>query len=162
MLSFVYADRYGNTTTRTAEPYQLVLKGSRWYVHGYCYRRNDYRLFRVSRISGLQISEKRFIPRAYHEPQLDVSNTLEMMHNPIKIRIHASAKERVLDFCTSEQISPDGAEHYLVDFPFIENDYYYNILLSFGDACECLEPMHIRLEMKRRIHRIATLYESSD
>ena len=162
LITFVYADRYGNTTTRTAEPYQLVLKGSRWYVHGYCYRRNDYRLFRISRMSGLQISEERFIPRAYHEPQLDVSDTLEMMHKPIKIRIHASAKERVLDYCTSEQISPDGEEHYLVDFPFIENYYYYNILLSFGDACECLEPVHIRKEMKRRVHAIAALYESSD
>jgi len=113
-------------------------------------------------MSGLQISEERFIPRAYHEPQLDYSATLEMMHKPIKIRIHASAKERVLDYCTSEHVSPDGEEHYLVDFPFIENDYYYNILLSFGDACECLEPVHIRKEMKRRVHAIAALYESSD
>ncbi|MEG2777442.1 MAG: YafY family transcriptional regulator, partial [Cellulosilyticaceae bacterium] len=35
-----------------------------------------------------------------------------------------------------------------------------NILFSFGDKCECLEPLHIRTEMKRRIHEIATLYEN--
>lgn len=28
LLSFAYADRYGNKTARTAEPYQLVLKSS--------------------------------------------------------------------------------------------------------------------------------------
>lgn len=43
---------------------------------------------------------------------------------------------------------------------FIENDYYYNILFSFGDKCECLEPLHIRKEMKRRTHDIAAIYES--
>ena len=25
-------------------------------------------------------------------------------------------------------------------YPFIENDYYYDMLLSFGQACECLAP----------------------
>ena len=29
--SSIYVDRYGNRTARTAEPYQLVLKGSHWY-----------------------------------------------------------------------------------------------------------------------------------
>lgn len=34
--------------------------------------------------------------------------------------------------------------------------------MSFGDKCECLEPLHIRedIEMKRRVHDIAALYEN--
>ena len=60
--------------------------------------------------------------------------------------------DRVLDYCAYEDFSPDGDEHYIVSFPFIENEYYYDILLSLGDKCECLEPLHIRTEMKRRIH----------
>lgn len=47
-----------------------------------------------------------------------------------------------------------------MNFLFIENDYYYDILLSFGDKCECLEPPHIRAEMKRKIQDIAALYVS--
>jgi predicted DNA-binding transcriptional regulator YafY len=54
LLSFEYADRYGNKTARTAEPYQLVLKSSHWYWQGYCHKRNDFRLFRLSRTSNLQ------------------------------------------------------------------------------------------------------------
>ena len=67
--------------------------------------------------------------------------------------------DRVLDYCTYKDFSPDGDEHYIVRFPFIENDYYYNILFGFGDKCECLEPLHVRTEMKRRIHGIATIYD---
>ncbi len=37
LLSFEYADRYGNKTVRTAEPYQLELKSSHWYWQGYCH-----------------------------------------------------------------------------------------------------------------------------
>ena len=39
LVSFDYADRYGNKTARTAEPYQLVLKSSHWYLQGK-FRRN--------------------------------------------------------------------------------------------------------------------------
>ncbi len=160
LLSFEYSDRYGNKTARTAEPYQLVLKNSNWYWQGYCLKRNDFRLFKISRISNLQIQEKSFTPRDYQKPQLEFADILTTMQTKIKIRIHKSIMDRVLDFCAYEYFSPDGNEHYIVSFPFIENDYYYNILFSFGDKCECLEPLHIRTEMKRRIHDIATLYEN--
>ena len=160
LLSFEYTDRHGNKTSRTAEPYQLVLKSSRWYWQGYCLKRNDFRLFRLSRMSNLQIQEECFTPRDYQRPQLDVGDILATMQIRIKIRIHQSIMDRVLDFCEYEHFLPDGEEHYIVNFPFIEKEYYYNILLGFGDKCECLEPLHIRAEMKRRIHDIATIYEN--
>jgi len=159
LLSFDYADRYGNKTQRVAEPYQLVLKGSHWYWQGYCLKRNDFRLFKLSRTSNLQIQIEGFTPRDYQKPQLDFTDILATLQTKIKIRIHKSVMDRVLDYCTYEHFSPDGDEHYIVNFPFIENEYYYNILLSFGDKCECLEPLHIRTEIKHRIHEIALIYE---
>ncbi|MFV0528415.1 MAG: helix-turn-helix transcriptional regulator [Lachnospiraceae bacterium] len=159
LLSFEYADRYGNETERTAEPYQLILKSNHWYFQGYCHKRRDFRLFRLSRISNLLIQEGSFTPRNYQKPQLDFADILTTMQTEIKIRIHKAVVDRVLDYCDYKHFSPDDDEHYFVRFPFIENDYYYNILISFGDKCECLEPDYIRTEMKRRIHDIAVLYE---
>ena len=66
--------------------------------------------------------------------------------------------DRVLDHCGHDAFAPDGDDHYLVRFPFMENDYDYSMLFSFGDRCECLEPKHVRMEMRRRIQRIAALY----
>jgi len=84
------------------------------------------------------------------------------MQTTIKIRIHKYVMDRIPDYCTYEHFSPDSDEHWIVSFPFIENEYYYNILFSFGDKCGCLEPLHIRTDMKRRIHDIATIYESKE
>ncbi len=159
LLSFEYADRYGNRTSRIVEPYQLVLKSNRWYFQGYCYKRNDFRLFKLSRISDLHVQEQFFIPRDYQKPQLDFGDMLITMQTEIIIRIHKTIMDRVLDYCTYEHFLSDGDEHYIVRFPFIENDYYYNILLSFGDKCECLEPLHVRTQMKLRIQNIAALYK---
>lgn len=159
LLSFEYANQHGIMTIRTIEPYQLVLKSNHWYCHGYCLKRKDFRLFRLSRISNLKMKKKVFIPREYQKPQLDFTGTLETMQTKIKIRIHKSIMDRVLDYCPYEDFTLDG-EHYIVNFPFIENDYYFDILLGFGTKCECLEPLHIRNEMKQRINNMVTIYQS--
>ena len=159
LLSFDYIAHRGNKTTRVVEPYQLVLKSTHWYVYGYCLKRNDFRLFRLSRMSTLQKQKETFIPRDYQKPKLEFADVLATLQTNIKIRIHKSIVDRVLDYCPYENFIPDDKEHYIVSFPFIENDYYYDIVLSFGDKCECLEPLHVREKMKQRIYDIASLYK---
>ncbi|EKF1880542.1 TPA: YafY family transcriptional regulator [Listeria innocua] len=160
LLTFEYIAHQGNKTVRIVEPYQLVMKSSHWYLYGYCQNRNDFRLFRLSRMSGLQILEDTFTLRDFQKPQLEMEDIIAVMQIEIKIRIHQSIIDRVLDYCAYENFYPDGEEHYIVSFPFIENEYHYDILLSFGDKCECLEPLHIREKMKRRIYDIVSIYES--
>ena len=160
LLSFEYTAHRGNKTVRTVEPYQLVLKSSHWYFYGYCCTRNDYRLFRLSRMSELQMEQETFVPRDYKKPILDFEEILVAMQTEVKIRIHKSILDRVLEYCTFDHFTPDGDEHYFVNFPFIENDYHYDILLSFGDKCECLEPLHIRTEIKRKIQNMAAIYDN--
>lgn len=158
LLSFTYIDGHSNRTRRIVEPYQLVLKSSHWYFQGYCRGKNDYRLFRLSKMTELQMLQETFSPRDYEKPVLDFEPILETLQTDIKLRIHKSVLDRVLEFCTDDRISPDGDEYYLVNYPFIERDYYYDMLLSFGDKCECLEPAHGREEMKRRIQSMVSIY----
>lgn len=158
LISFEYIAHHGNKTVRIVEPYQLVLKSSHWYFYGYCYNRNDYRLFRLSRMSDLRMEQENFVPRDYQRPILDFEKIIETLQTEIIIRIHKSMLDRVLEFCTYDHFLPDDDEHYIVNFPFIENEYYYDILLSFGDKCECLGPLHVRAKMRRKIQDIAALY----
>ena len=158
LLSFEYTSHHGDWTARTVEPYQLVLKSNHWYFQGYCHIRNDYRLFKLSRMTNLQIQEETFVPRDYQKPILDFTEILDTMQTKIKLRIHKSVMDRILDFCSYEDVSPAGEDYYIVSFPFIENEYYYDMLLSFGNKCECLEPLHVRAEIKHKIHDIAAIY----
>lgn len=162
LLTFEYSDRYCNKTVRIVEPYQLVLKSNHWYFNGYCLTRNDYRLFRLTRITNLIIKNQSFASRNYQPPQLEFVEIWEGLQTKIKIRIHESIMDSVLDYCTFDDFIPDSDENYLVDFPFVENDYFYNILLGFGDKCECLSPSHIRSELKRKAEKIVALYNNCD
>lgn len=145
---------------RTVEPYQLVLKGSHWYLYGFCLERHDFRLFRLSRARNLQLNTEHFLPLAFQKPQLDFTTEITTMQTPIKLRIHHSILDRVLAFCRYDHCTPDGEVHYLVDFPFIENDYYYDRLFSFGDQCECLAPLAVRQEVRRRLSDMINIYQN--
>lgn len=158
LLSFEYVSRHGEQTTRLVEPYQLILKYSHWYLQAFCNDRNDYRLFKLSRMSSLTILNQDFSPREYEKPKLNFNEVLDTLQATIKIRIHKSVMDQVLDYCSFDNFTPDGNEHYIVSFPFIENDFYYGFLLSFGDKCQCLEPASIQSEMKLRIDAISKLY----
>ena len=160
LITFEYIAQHGNEISRTVEPYQLVLKVSHWYLYGYCHIKNDYRLFRLSRMSKLQMQEETFTPRNYPKPQLEFDEFLKTMRTKIKIRVHKSVMDRVLDYCTFEDFKPNGDEYYIVDFPFIENEYHYDILLGFGNKCECLEPSHVRIKIKQMICDMADVYKN--
>ena len=161
LISFAYIDGHGTKTSRTVEPYQLVFKGRAWYVQTFCRLKNDYRLFRLSRMSDLKITEETFVPREYQKPFLDFEEMAKSFQTNIKIRIHKSVLDRILDYCPFECIKADGEEYYLADYPFIDSDYYYDMLLSLGDKCEVLEPALVREQLKQKIKSLAKIYGDS-
>ena len=161
LISFTYIDGHSKKTKRTAEVYQLVLKGRSWYVQTFCRVKKDFRLFRLSRMNALTLLDKKFVPREYQKPILDFEETAKRMQTVIKLRIHKSILDRVLEFCSFECIKADDEEHYLVEYPFIECDYYYDMLLSFGDKCECIEPLSVREKLKQKIRNLMQIYGSN-
>lgn len=60
---FAYSDREGKKTRRDVEPHSLVNSGRRWYVVCWDLKRDDWRSFRVDRISRPQAVGTRFTPR---------------------------------------------------------------------------------------------------
>lgn len=49
-------------------------------------------------------------------------------------------------------------EKLIVDFPFIDDEYSYNILLGFGDKCECIAPAPIREKLIKKIENLLKIY----
>jgi predicted DNA-binding transcriptional regulator YafY len=61
-LAMRYRDRGGTESARIIEPYQLVTVGYRWYLMAFDTDRDDWRTFRVDRISEPSVTG-RFAPR---------------------------------------------------------------------------------------------------
>ncbi|KUL38965.1 DNA-binding transcriptional regulator [Streptomyces sp. NRRL F-4489] len=63
ILTFDYVARDGAATPRRAEPCHLVASGDLWYLLAHDTGRNDWRLFRLDRISGVLPTGRRVPPR---------------------------------------------------------------------------------------------------
>ncbi|MEV8128871.1 YafY family protein [Streptomyces sp. NPDC085944] len=62
-LRFAYRAADGTGTRRLTEPYRLVSTGRRWYLVAYDVDRDDWRTFRVDRVSEPFATGARFAPR---------------------------------------------------------------------------------------------------
>jgi predicted DNA-binding transcriptional regulator YafY len=158
VLSFGYSDRYGNISNRTIEPHQLILKDNHWYIQGFCLEKNDFRLFKISRMSNLQLLEDIFVPKEFDVSPSEFTEVMSQRQRDIKLRIHKSIMDRVLEYCSFERFSEENDGYYIVDFPFIDDDFGYSLLFGFGDKCECLEPINIREKMKIKVQNMTMLY----
>jgi predicted DNA-binding transcriptional regulator YafY len=62
-LRFAYRSRDGTDSRREVEPYSLVNLGRRWYLVAWDRRREDWRTFRIDRLTGPASTGVRFMPR---------------------------------------------------------------------------------------------------
>ncbi|MFD2467214.1 helix-turn-helix transcriptional regulator [Amycolatopsis silviterrae] len=70
-VRFDYRSHDGSESRRDVEPYQLVNWGRRWYLVGFDVERDDWRNFRVDRISLRTPGGPRFVPRSLPEEAVD-------------------------------------------------------------------------------------------
>ncbi len=157
-ITFKYSDRNGNRSERKCEPYQLVFKEGSWYLQGYCFRKEDFRVFKLIRMSELEINDAKFKQREFHGKPLTGEGWIENKLIDIKLLIDESLKEKIVERCGEEVIESYDNGKYIVNFPFIEDETGYSFLLSFGDSCECLAPEHVRRELTNRIRKILNIY----
>jgi predicted DNA-binding transcriptional regulator YafY len=68
LVHFDYTAKDAELTRRRVEPVRLVSLGRRWYLVAYDRDRQDWRSFRLDRISGVATSGQRFRPRELPTP----------------------------------------------------------------------------------------------
>lgn len=67
-VRFDYTARDGTASTRHVEPYRLVTTGRLWYLFCFDLDRDDWRTFRLDRITNLHVTTFRFQPQPAPDP----------------------------------------------------------------------------------------------
>jgi predicted DNA-binding transcriptional regulator YafY len=158
ILNFKYEDRQRKKSSRKIEPYRIMLKGTDWYVEGFCLLRNDFRYFKLSRISGLKITAKTFIPRDIPEADTERGPLLENIIR-LKVAVDESLKGEFIESYGEQCFISEEKNRYIADIPFADNEYNFRLLMGFADRCEILEPENIRNEFIQRLKRAAARYD---
>lgn len=159
LLEFEYYGTNRIKDKRIIEPYKLILKENNWYLQGYCTFKEDFRVFKLSRISNLKILDEVFLQREFVEKPLDGRGWIDKRLIKIKLLVDWSLREQMVERCGEDNVKAFLDDKFIVDFPFVADDLGYNILMGFGDKCECIEPENIRVELIKRIRKLLCVYE---
>ena len=157
-LSFFYYSPTGESE-RNIEPYYLIFRWSSWYVWGWCKKRRNFRLFKLNRMDGLQISETTFPKRQVPLPDLKDE---QIFPGGIRVKalFDASCKWRLVEEfgtgCFTEL--PDGRLLFHADYTNKENLITW--LLTFREQAELLEPVELREELLTALRKTMKQYEN--
>jgi len=160
-LLFNYTDKSGDGTSRKVEPYKVVFKESSWYLQAFSIERNDYRIFKLARMSDVQLSEETFTPRDFVPLPMDGSNWMTKDIVIVIIRIDKSLKDKVIERFGEEYIIAHNENNYIAKYPIVDNEDGYNVLLKFGRKCEIIEPLSVRQNFKKYLMKIMESYEDN-
>ena len=145
-ISFTYFSPKGESR-RTIEPYDLVFQWSSWYVWGWCLKRQDFRLFKLNRMTGLQ-SGNPFEKREAPLPDLSSERVFPQTYQ-VKALFGPQHKWRLVEEfgLNSFTEQPDGK--LLFSFGFTDRENILSWILTFGSEAELLEPVELRRELYR-------------
>lgn len=160
ICDIAYHSRKGEITQRTILPHAFAFKNGQWYIYAFCRTRNDFRLFKLSRVYSVVVGSEHF----------------ERMPLPPK-RIEEDeyiAKERVeLSLAVKEKCRLDAEEWLGIENVVArENDCYASSrqvfddelvsrLLSFGDGITILSPEKVKIAVRKKLLAALKVYEKS-
>lgn len=156
LISFDYFSHL-QETTRIVKPIRLLFKGYNWYLYAFCLSRNDYRLFKLSRIKNLKTLKERY-EDSFEEISL---NELKVPDNMISLQVKFDKRVayRVYDEITTEIIVDENGD-LLTTIELPNDERMVSYLFSFGSNVEVLQPKEIRLQIKQLIQTIGEKYKT--
>ncbi len=147
------------TEQRSIEPYHLVFQWSSWYIWGFCVRRQDYRLFKLTRMTELTKTEDTFVRRDVPEYQC---NKLRHTKGEISaaVRFNKSVKWRIVDEFGTENFTEDENGNVILTFTWSDKLSFYSYVLGFRENAEIISPSEYREEFLELLKNITDKYQT--
>lgn len=161
-ISFMYYSPE-RTEERTIEPYRLVFQWASWYTWGYCEKRKDYRMFKLTRMTELHASGEKFLPR-----EIPVYSCDKLRHTKgeiaVTVRFDSSVMWRLVDEFGAEYLSSaangnsDKDGSITLDFTWSDVPSFFSYIAGFREAAEIIAPEEYRKEYVEMLENMLKKY----
>jgi len=155
VAEFDYYSSYSEKTLRRAEPMQLWFKSRSWYLKAYDIIKQDMRVFKLTRMLNLKITDEIFAGRGL-SVSMDNPPAVEKPLPLISLRllIKPEMAYRVLDEFSANIEGQDEDGSFRISARLPEDSWVYSTILSYGEHIEVLEPVHIRDVIREKAQKI--------
>ena len=161
-VSFTYTNNDNETRNHTVEPVAVVYRWYAWYLLAWSKVKNDYRNYKLIRMSNLTITDKAITKE--HESAETIlkkaEKTDKRKYTELLIKCKAQARTRVHEYLKGQIVKELADGDALMKLTVIENEQFWlGTLLSLGDEVEVLEPQNIRSRLSEAAEKILSLYK---
>ena len=131
-ISFNYRNSKGEYILREAEPVTLVFKGFSWYIFSFCLLKGDYRIFKLTRMDGLEILNREVSRERISYGEYINSKSPEKSPVKLLLKFSEEVRYRIQDYFHEEEMTflEDGSV--IVNTEVIEDGWVYSMVLSYG------------------------------
>ena len=144
LVSFSYHAPSGESS-RLVEPYDLIFQWAGWYLWGWCRTREDFRLFKLNRMTELADAGS-FEKRPASLPDLSQERVFPHVFQ-VKARIEPEYRWRLIEEYGADSFQEQEDGSLLFTFGFTDKTGIVGWIASFGGGAELLEPEELRCEL---------------
>ena len=137
-VKITYANSFGRISERIVQPLKMSYKSMSWYLKAYCTEKQDYRIFKLTRMIELEVLSDTFCKKTF--PELD--EMAGQVYRTIVLRFAKEISYRVYDEFDNTQISTD------------EDEWLIGYLLSFGTQVDIVEPLYLKAIVAKQAKEI--------
>ena len=142
---------------RSIEPYRLIFQWSSWYVWGFCTKRQDYRMFKLTRMTELKCTDEAFVKREIPEYSCD-----KLRHTrgeiTAEVKFDKSVKWRIIDEFGRENFNEDAEGNIILNFTWADKQSLFSYILGFRECAEIISPAEYREEFLELLKNIYDKY----
>ncbi len=144
---------------RSIEPYRLIFQWSSWYVWGFCTKRQDYRMFKLTRMTELKCTDEAFVKREIPEYSCD-----KLRHTrgeiTAEVKFDKSVKWRIIDEFGRENFNEDAEGNIILNFTWADKQSLFSYILGFRECAEIISPAEYREEFLELLKNISDKYQT--
>ena len=154
-IEFIYYNSNGDKTKRIVEPLQIWFKDKSWYLIAYCRMKQDYRIFKITRIKEINVLEDHFereLPQEKKEEQYN----FEIIS--LELEINKDMAYRVYDEFETCEITKKDDGNFIIKVQYPDNEWVYGYILSFGEYVKILSPDEAKIIIKSKLEKTLKNY----
>lgn len=159
LIEFDYYSESGEMHRRI-EPYFIAFQWAAWYVFGFCSMRNDWRMFKLTRLWELVPSEETYSLRTI-PPEKTEFNSHFKDNKKLVALFDSSAKYQLIECYGLDCFKETKDGKLLFETGYISKAYTISWLLGFGDKVKLLEPPEMVDEIREIAKKIFQEYEKT-
>lgn len=153
-IHFEYIYHQGKVN-RVVKPIKLIFKSKNWYLQAFCTLRNDYRIFKLSRIKKLVVLDEIFQDE-FTPPIMDL-DTQQVFEECI-IKVDKRMSFRVYEEF-HEEMMEEHENYFIIKLNMPIDQWLFSYLLSFGSSCEVISPNYLKEEFMKVVKEMNNIYK---